>query len=224
MSILTALRRLFWRYKRIFFGRSRMSYYGRSRMSYYARAKYAILGDPPNAYIIYWRWHARHIVQDSPDITLSELRLRILAQYNDFKEKPQVLQQRTIRGYAREVGLTRRQRIAFALDRWLPSDWISTALFPRQRLNARQYYRAKGNFLGRRPSYYTIFVSVHLRRAQAEAPDASFPGLKARVLPRWREFRKLPRGKQRAIILKLARESGLSRRQRLSIALYDLLP
>ncbi|EJD38590.1 hypothetical protein AURDEDRAFT_128795 [Auricularia subglabra TFB-10046 SS5] len=100
------------RYKIIFFGRY--------KMSYYARVKWAILGDPPRPYNIYWRWHVCQIVEDSPDITLPELRLRILARYNDFKEQPKDLQQRTIREYAREVGLTRRQRIAFALEPWLP--------------------------------------------------------------------------------------------------------
>ncbi|EJD38588.1 hypothetical protein AURDEDRAFT_172356 [Auricularia subglabra TFB-10046 SS5] len=86
----------------------------------------------------------------------------------------------------------------------------------------RHYYRTKYRLLGRlahRPSYFNIFVGVHIGRALVETPD-----VKARVLPLYREFKQLPRKQQRVIIADLAREAGLDTRVRLALMLDKYLP
>ncbi|EJD38589.1 hypothetical protein AURDEDRAFT_172357 [Auricularia subglabra TFB-10046 SS5] len=87
--------------------------------AFYRRVKFAILGRSPSTYNIFMAWHARLIVEQSPDITWPELRARVLSNFHDFKKLPKELQRRKTRRFARDIGLGKRARLAMALDEWI---------------------------------------------------------------------------------------------------------
>ncbi|EJD43485.1 hypothetical protein AURDEDRAFT_167561 [Auricularia subglabra TFB-10046 SS5] len=86
----------------------------------YQWVKNAMLGRAPSAYNIFRAWRYRRILENSPDMSLPELKKRIMAEYDDFRRLPKPVQRRCIRRLAREVGLSKRQRLRLALDPWFP--------------------------------------------------------------------------------------------------------